>query len=142
MQKNYCYDYPRPAYTADCLVFTEQKDKIVLIKRKNPPFENKWALPGGFVNPDEKGIDACKRELFEETNIIADKLFLLGVYDTPGRDPRGRTITVVYYTYSEDAEKQMSAKDDAAEVRIFSIHDLPELAFDHAEIIRDAINSK
>ncbi len=138
----YCYDYPRPAYTADCVVFTGQKNdlRIILIKRKHYPFEGMWALPGGFVDENEKGIDAGKRELFEETGIIAEKLYESGIYDTPGRDPRGRTVSVVFYTFVENAAELMTAGDDAAEVRIFSVNNLPELAFDHKEIIEKTLS--
>ena len=137
----YCYDYPRPAYTADCVVFTGNSNnpEIVLIKRKHNPFEGKWALPGGFVDIDEKGIDAAKRELFEETGIVAGKLSELGIFDTPGRDPRGRTVSVVFYCIVEDAVSQMKAGDDAAEVMLFPVNGLPELAFDHKLIIDKAV---
>ena len=137
----YCYDYPRPAYTADCIIFTEknQDTGIVLIKRKSDPFKAMWALPGGFVDIDEKGIDAAKRELFEETGIAVEKLFEFGIFDSPGRDPRGRTVSAVFYGFVKNVEKQMNAGDDATEVRLFSVKKLPDLAFDHKEIIEKAI---
>jgi len=140
-KKTYCYKYPRPAYTADCMVFTKKtKDaEIMLIKRKYEPFINHWALPGGFVDIDETSYDAAKRELFEETGIIAENITEFGVFDTLDRDPRGRTVSVVYYTFNRDAYKNMKAGDDAAEVHFFPIKNLPELAFDHKEIIMKAI---
>lgn len=141
MNKKYCYDYPRPSYTSDCVVFTEKTKNagVVLIRRKNEPFKNMWALPGGFVEINEKGRDACKRELFEETGIVANDIFELGIYDTPERDPRGRTVSVVFYTFNRDAGAQIKAGDDALEVKLFSIINLPDLAFDHEEIIAEAI---
>ncbi len=137
----YCYDYPRPAYTADCVVFTGNLNnpEIVLIKRKHNPFKEKWALPGGFVDIDEKGIDAAKRELFEETGIVAGNLTELGIFDTPGRDPRGRTVSAVFCCIIEDVASQMKAGDDAAEVMLFPVNELPELAFDHKLIIDKAL---
>lgn len=137
----YCYEYPRPAYTADCIVFTKimTEIKVVLIKRKHKPFGGMWALPGGFVNMNEKGIDAGKRELFEETGITTDELFEFGIFDKPGRDPRGRTVSAVFYAFIDNVKNQMNAGDDAAEVKLFSVTELPELAFDHNEIIEKAI---
>ncbi len=139
--KKWCYDYPRPAYTADCLIFTRKNEdtQIVLIKRKHNPFKDMRALPGGFVDIDEKGIDAAKRELFEETGIIVEKLFEFGIFDTPGRDPRGRTVSAVFYGFVNNVEKQMNAGDDASDVSLFSVNNLPELAFDHKEIIEKAV---
>ncbi len=141
-KKEYCYKYPRPAYTADCMVFTNKtkQAEIVLIKRKFKPFKNHWALPGGFVDIDETSYDAAKRELIEETGIIVNEINEFGIFDTPDRDPRGRTVSVVYYTFEKDVSKNMIAGDDAAEVNFFSINELPELAFDHKEIILKAIN--
>ncbi len=141
-KKEYCYKYPRPAYTADCMVLTKRSKnaEILLIKRKNKPFKDYWALPGGYTDINETSYDAAKRELFEETGIVVNELTEFGVFDTLGRDPRGRTVTVVYYIFKKDVSNKMTAGDDAAEVQLFPIKNLPELAFDHKEIIMKAIN--
>ncbi|NOZ34840.1 MAG: NUDIX hydrolase [Chlorobi bacterium] len=138
----YCYKYPRPAYTADCIIFTEKSEyaEVVLIKRAFEPFKNYWAFPGGFVDINETGYDAAKRELLEETGLKTDNLSEFGVFDTPGRDPRGRTVTVVYYTFNNEAAINLIAGDDAAEVKLFSVKNLPELAFDHKKILQKAVN--
>ena len=140
-KKTYCYKYPRPAYTADCMVFTNKTEnaEIVLIKRKHEPFKNHWALPGGFVDIDETSYEAAKRELFEETGITVENITEFGIFDALGRDPRGRTVSVVYYIFKKDVSNKMTAGDDASEVQFFPIKNLPELAFDHKEIIMRAI---
>ncbi len=140
-EKKYCYKYPRPAYTADCMVFSENSKKleILLIKRASEPYKGYWAFPGGFVDIDETSYDAAKRELLEETGLKIDKLSEFGVFDIPNRDPRGRTVTVVYYTFYKGSISKLIAGDDAAEAQFFPITDLPELAFDHHEILQKAI---
>ncbi|MCF6184492.1 MAG: NUDIX hydrolase [Bacteroidales bacterium] len=140
-KKEYCYKYPRPAYTADCIVFTEKSEyaEVVLIKRGFEPFKNYWAFPGGFVDIDETAYNAAKRELFEETGLKTESLSEYGIFDALGRDPRGRTVTVVYCTFNKEAASNIVAGDDAAEVKLFSIKDLPKLAFDHKEILQKAV---
>ncbi|MBW3565949.1 MAG: NUDIX hydrolase [Acidobacteria bacterium] len=136
--KPYCYEHPRPALTVDIVVFREQLgDEVLLVRRKHPPFEGCWALPGGFVDQDEALDQTARRELMEETGIEAGELEQLGAWGEPGRDPRGHTVSVVYMTAVVDGEAR--ADDDAAEVRWFAIDELPTLAFDHSDIVRAAI---
>jgi len=133
----YTYDYPRPAVTTDCIIFRHKDPlEILLIARKHEPFLGMWALPGGFVEIDEDLEEGAIRELREETNLIDVKLEQFRTYGKPGRDPRGRTISVVYYGFIRNDEKA-TAGDDAAKVQWFGINNLPPLAFDHAEILSD-----
>src|SRR5437016_2433978 len=93
----YTYDYPRPAVTVDTVIVTQgPKPRVLLIRRKHAPFEGMWAIPGGYVEPDETLEVAARRELQEETGIDAKQLEQLHTFGDPGRDPRGRTISVVY----------------------------------------------
>lgn len=135
----YTYQYPHPAVTADCLVFarTEKGMKLLLIQRKNEPCKGKWAFPGGFMDIDETTIDAARRELKEETGLEVGELFRVGVFDAVDRDPRERIITVAYYTVL-DKPVEVCGLDDAAQARWFLLTELPELAFDHREILREA----
>lgn len=120
--------------TVDVVVINKKTDEILLIKRLNEPFKDSWALPGGFVDENEDLEQAARRELFEETNIETGKLTQIGAFGTPNRDPRGHMISIAYQ--SELIENQIiKAKDDAKEAKWFSIKDLPDLAFDHLEII-------
>lgn len=126
---------------ADCIIIAPEgiKKKILLIKRGNDPFKGKWALPGGFVEMEEDLEDSARRELAEETGIALQSLKQFAAYGKPGRDPRGRNISVVYYHISENP-LHATAGDDAAESCWFELNDLPELAFDHKEIINDFVN--
>jgi 8-oxo-dGTP diphosphatase len=138
----YKYEYPRPMVTTDIVVFNKQDDNsfILLIKRKNEPFKNMWALPGGFVDEYEPLIHAAQRELTEETGIKNVELSQFFAYGDPSRDPRGHTISIVYTTLTKGEAPIAKAGDDAKEVKWFNIKLLPELAFDHRIIIKDAIN--
>lgn len=134
-------DYPRPSVTVDVVILTlvEADLRILLVKRRNWPFEGKWAIPGGFIEMDESLEHAARRELAEETNVSDIFLEQLYTFGDPGRDPRTRVITVVYYALIDAARLHVRAASDAADARWFPIHHLPELAFDHAAIIRYAI---
>ncbi len=134
---SYTYEYPRPAVTVDTILITKEKHpKILLIQRKNDPHQNKWAFPGGFVDMDEDLIDAAARELKEETGIEFSGLTQFKTYGEPNRDPRGRTISVVFYAFT-DQEINAKGMDDARDAKWFSLTDTPELAFDHEVIIKE-----
>lgn len=135
----FCYDYPRPAVTVDIVIFTGEVPDLLLIRRDRFPFEGYWALPGGFVEMDESLEEAALRELKEETGVLNVPLTEIGAFGAPDRDPRGRVITIAYGTVLEKSTLKLEAGSDASEVGWFSIHDLPKLAFDHAEIIRKAL---
>ena len=135
----YTYEYPRPIVAADVLVVRSAlgSREILLIRRGNEPFRGSWAIPGGFVEMAEDVPDAASRELLEETglDIPPGELVEIGVFGRPGRDPRGRTISVVYASEVAFEDSRATAGDDAAEAAWFDERDLPELAFDHAEVI-------
>ena len=126
--------------TVDVVVLAgaEASPRVLLIQRGNPPFRGSWALPGGFVEHDEQVLEAAPRELAEETGLRVDDLRLLGVYDTPGRDPRGWTVSVVYLARMP-SEAIVAGADDASDARWFAAEELPELAFDHALVLADAL---
>jgi len=140
MPGTYCYEYPRPALTADVAIFRlEELPEILLIQRKDPPFKDLWALPGGFMEMEETLEETARRELMEETGIRADELIRFDTYDRPGRDPRGRTITQVFVMIWTAALGMPVAGSDAADLQWFRLDKLPELAFDHQQIINDVL---
>jgi 8-oxo-dGTP diphosphatase len=120
--------------TVDVVVINKKTQEILLIKRLNEPFKDSWALPGGFVDENEDLEQAARRELFEETNIESGKMQQIGTFGKPHRDPRGHMVSVAYHTYLIE-NQIVQAKDDAKELKWFSIKKLPELAFDHSDII-------
>lgn len=136
MKKKYTYDYPRPSVTVDMVIVTrEKKPRVLLIRRKHPPFVGKWAIPGGFVEMEETLEAAAQRELFEETTLRALKLEQLHTFGDPGRDPRGRVISVAYLALVDPRKLKPQAADDAAEVGWHDLTHPPALAFDHAKIL-------
>lgn len=134
----YCYDYPRPAVAVDIAVLQWQQDHlaILLIRRANEPFAGQWALPGGFVDIDEPLDHAAQRELQEETGVSDVPVREFGTSGTPGRDPRGRTISILYYAIVP-AGRSVTVQhgDDAADARWFDLRALPPLAFDHPQVL-------
>jgi 8-oxo-dGTP diphosphatase len=132
----HCYDYPRPAVTADIIILKKSNDQqfVLLIERKHPPFEGMWALPGGFLEMDETLGDAALRELQEETGIMGIELKQFHTFSKVDRDPRHRTITTVFIGYTND-NLYVEAGDDAAKAQWFSMDKLPPLAFDHGEVM-------
>lgn len=124
-----------PLLTVDVVLF-DRDDRVLLIRRGNPPFEGAYALPGGFVDVGETVEAAARRELLEETGVTAGKLALLGVYSEPDRDPRGHTVSAVFWGRVRTAKA--SAGDDAAEVSWVDTWRKSTLAFDHGKILRDA----
>ena len=139
----YQYKYPRPMVCVDVALFETRADgeaAVLLIRRGRDPFAGHWALPGGFVEMDEDLLTAARRELREETKICIDEMIQVGAFGDPLRDPRGRNISVAF-TASIHTPIQPVAGDDASEARVFSLRDLPPLAFDHAQIITSAVES-
>jgi len=126
-----------PALTADCVVVDPDRG-VLMVRRKNPPYKGSLALPGGFVEIGETVEDAARRELKEETGLDAINLALIGVYSRPDRDPRGHTCSVAFLT--RDAQGTANAGDDAEAVIWIKDIDGIEIAFDHREIITDALN--
>ena len=137
----FSYQYPRAALTVDCVVFgfDEGELKVLLIERALEPFKGKWALPGGFVRVEETLDEAARRELEEEAGL--KKIFLEQLYTFGGvkRDPRERVVSVAYYALVKLAAHETRAATDAADARWFPISKVPELAFDHAEILAAAL---
>lgn len=135
----YTYKYPRPAVTADCVVITnEQQPKVLLIQRGNEPFKGCWAFPGGFMDMDETTEHCAVRELKEETGLAVSDLHQIGTYSKIDRDPRGRTISVAYLVLI-DSPVEVTGQDDATKAEWFPITNLPHLAFDHFDIMQDAL---
>lgn len=122
-----------PLLTVDTIILYGRK--LVLIKRKNPPYEDMFALPGGFVEVGETVEEAAVREAKEETGLDIQLIKLLGVYSDPSRDPRGHTVSVCYLATGSGTLK---ADSDAKEIELFPMNEIPRLAFDHNEIIEKA----
>jgi 8-oxo-dGTP diphosphatase len=131
----YIYKYPRPAVTVDAILISNNKS-VLLIERGREPYQGKWALPGGFINMDEELETACRRELEEETGIETGEMKQFKAFGSVNRDPRHRTISVIFYAFMEE-ELVAQAGDDASNARWFPINDLPELAFDHQQILEE-----
>lgn len=132
----YRYEFPRPALTVDVAAFSlvDGEPRLLLVQRGQPPHEGDWALPGGFMDIDEALEDAARREFREETGLEAGALEQMRTFGTIGRDPRGRTVSVVFLSYLP-AQCVPAAGDDAADARWFRAAALPRLAFDHADIV-------
>jgi len=126
--------------TVDAVIFRKAGNdhEILFIKRKKEPFKGQWAIPGGFLDEGEDLPVAAARELREETGVVVDKLEQLGAFGKPGRDPRQHTVSVAYIGFAEENTKAVGA-DDAEEAKWFSVKNLPELAFDHADIVTLAL---
>lgn len=142
----YTYEYPRPAVCVDCVVFglpplqscgPSSGVWVLLIERGHDPYAGMWALPGGFIDIDEPLEDAATRELAEETGIRAPELILAGVYGKPGRDPRGRTISIVYRAVVWKDSCVPRGGDDAKRAEWFPLAELPPMAFDHLQIVQE-----
>ena len=153
--------YPKPALTADLVVFSPDLDRVLLIKRGGHPFLGCWAFPGGFANPDESAEQTALRELQEETGISTlteDDICEIGLFSTPGRDPRGWVVSDVFAAKVDPARMAVRAGDDASqaqwfkleftehaftltkdEIRLTGDENKSDLAFDHNRILMKAI---
>lgn len=134
----YTYEYPRPSVTLDAVVLRVphlEYPEILLIKRGRPPFAGTWAIPGGFMEMDETPLAGAARELKEETGLYDLPLKPLFTCAEPGRDPRGRTVTIVFGCMVRDTAQTPHGDDDASEARWFPLKNLPKMAFDHSRVI-------
>ena len=131
------YKYARPAVTVDCVIFGKSSAgmHVLLIQRKNPPYQDYWALPGGFLDPGESPLTAAARELEEETSLANIPLAQLHTFGAPERDPREHVIAIAHYGIVDIADHTPQAADDAADVMWLLLEELPDLAFDHNEIV-------
>lgn len=138
-EKRYCYKYPHPAVTTDCVIFgfdgTELN--VLLVERGIEPYKGRWAFPGGFLTPDESAEEGAMRELKEETGLETAYVEQFHAYSTLDRDPRERVITIAYFALVKIQE--VKGGDDAADARWFPVSSVPHLAFDHEMILRDAL---
>lgn len=140
-KKKYCYEYPRPAVTTDCVIFGFDGNQLnlLLIARGIEPFKGQWAFPGGFVRMQETTEECARRELAEETGLQDIFMEQLYTFSELERDPRGRTISVAYFALVNSSDWQPVAGDDAGKARWFNIDQLPSLAFDHESILKLAV---
>ena len=141
MEQDHVYEYPRPAVTADCVIFGFDAGelKVLLIERGINPFKDKWALPGGFINMDEDTEACARRKLKEETsleNVYIEQLF---TFSEVNRDPRYRVISVAYYALVKLSDYAAQPGKNTKNVCWFPLSEVPELAFDHIQILKTAI---
>ncbi len=137
----YLYKYPRPAATVDLAVFalTGEEIRVLMVRRKNEPFAGRWALPGGYVEIEEPLEAAARRELKEETGLeIEGPVEFFGVFGRPGRDPRGRTISIAHAAVVRPPLPRVRGSDDAAGARWIARDEATGLAFDHDEMLESA----
>ena len=139
-EQKFCYKYPHPSVTADCVIFgfDSVAIKVLLIQRGIEPFKGKWAFPGGFMKMDETAEECAKRELEEETGLNNASVEQFYTFSDVNRDPRERVITVAHYALVRLSE--VKGGDDAASARWFSMDEVPSLAFDHDRILRMALS--
>jgi len=138
---SYSYVYPHPAITADCVLFglDGPSFNVLLVARSHEPFKGYWALPGGFMEIDETVETCAQRELAEETGVKGIRIEQLHTFSKVDRDPRERVVSVVFMSYVRLADCSLKAGDDASDARWFALEHLPELAFDHADVLRLAL---
>jgi 8-oxo-dGTP diphosphatase len=137
---SHTYEHPRPSVTADCVVFKyhDNQLRVLLIQRKDPPFKDQWAFPGGFIEMDEELEESASRELLEETGLKWSGFEQVGAFGKVGRDPRGRVISIAFVGFVDD-QYEVVAGSDAAKVQWFTFSNLPQLAFDHEDMYRKSI---
>ena len=138
-EKNYCYKYPHPSVTTDCVIFgfDGTQLQVLLIERGIEPYKGKWAFPGGFLNMNESAEEGALRELQEETGLTGAYIEQFHTFTEPNRDPRERVITIAYYALVRIQE--VKGGDDAARAKWFALDEVPQLAFDHDMILRTAL---
>ncbi|MFW6369706.1 MAG: NUDIX hydrolase [Bacteroidota bacterium] len=139
-KKEYCYEYPRPSVTTDCVIFGFDGNNlnVLLIERGVEPFKGRWALPGGFIKMDESADDCARRELEEETGVKDVYIEQLYSFSDVERDPRGWVISIAYYALVKSTDYGVIGGDDASSAQWFPVHEIPSLAFDHDMILRVA----
>lgn len=137
--KKYCYRYPHPAVTTDCVIFgfDGQGLQVLLVERGIEPYKGRWAFPGGFLRMDESAYEGALRELKEETRLATAYLKQLHTFSEVDRDPRERVITIAYYALVKQTE--VKGGDDAAKAEWFPLAEIPPLAFDHDKILEKAV---
>lgn len=137
-EKKYCYKYPHPAVTTDCVIFgfDGTKLKVLLIERGIEPYKGRWAFPGGFLNMEENAEHGALRELQEETGLTGAYIKQFHTFSEPSRDPRERVISIAYYALVRIQD--VKGGDDAAKAQWFALDEVPQLAFDHDQILRKA----
>jgi 8-oxo-dGTP diphosphatase len=137
----HAYAHPRPALAVDCVVFGFDAAglEVLLVRRGVEPFAGRWALPGGFVRPDETLEEAARRELEEETGVARVYLEQLYTFGELERDPRERVVSVAYYALVRRAGRDPRGGTDAREAAWFSVGRAPRLAFDHRRILAVAL---
>ena len=135
---NYHYKYPHPSVTTDCVIFgfDGTRMKVLLVQRGIEPYKGRWAFPGGFLQMDESAEEGALRELREETGLSGAFIRQFHTFSAPDRDPRERVITIAFYALVRIEE--VTGGDDAADARWFALDEVPQLAFDHDQILRTA----
>ena len=138
-EKKYCYKYPHPAVTTDCVIFgfDGTRLQVLLVQRGIDPYKGRWAFPGGFLKMDESCEQGALRELQEETGLTGAYIEQFHAFSDPKRDPRERVITIAYYALVKIQEVQ--GGDDAARADWFALDEVPPLAFDHDRILHEAL---
>ena len=135
---NYHYKYPHPSVTTDCVIFgfDGTRMKVLLVQRGIDPYKGRWAFPGGFLQMEESAEEGALRELREETGLSGAFIRQFHTFSAPDRDPRERVITIAFYALVRIEE--VTGGDDAADARWFALDEVPQLAFDHDQILRTA----
>ena len=139
--KMYCYKYPHPSVTTDCVIFgfDGEKLQVLLVERGIDPYKGCWAFPGGFIKMDESCEEGALRELEEETGLTGAYIEQFHTFSNPSRDPRERVITVAYYALVRI--QNVRAGDDAAKAEWFALDKVPQLAFDHDCVLQKALKA-
>ena len=139
--KMYCYKYPHPSVTTDCVIFgfDGEKLQVLLVERGIDPYKGCWAFPGGFIKMDESCEEGALRELEEETGLTGAYIEQFHTFSNPSRDPRERVITVAYYALVRI--QNVRAGDDAAKAEWFALDKVPKLAFDHDCVLQKALKA-